>query len=296
MTDRIIEIGELSGKLSIHLDNLIIESEGKMISSIPLSDIAAIVISNPYVILTQAVISRLAKFGGIVVICDDKFQPAAMMLSLDANFVQSERFRKQAQATKPLQKQIWQQIVKAKINAQARSLNAVTGTDKGLKVLTERVASGDSTNMEARASQRYWPALFNNKSFKRDRAQNDQNRFLNYGYAILRAITARAICGAGLHPSLGVHHHNRYDNFCLASDLMEPFRPLVDKSVVKIVAEQGANVEISSNTKRQILSNLMCSIYINGGERSLFTILSKVASSLSDVYSGSRKKIWLPDL
>lgn len=296
MTDRIIEISEHAGKLSITLDNLVLECEGKTVATIPICDIGALVISNPRIIMTQAVISRLAAQGGIAVICDEKFQPTAMMLPLYTHFVQSERFRRQASMSKPLQKRIWQQVVSAKIYAQSKVLQELTGTDKGIEILASRVASGDTKNMEAQAAQRYWPALFNDLSFRRSNIGDSRNSLLNYGYAILRAVTARAICGAGLHPSLGVNHHNRYDNFCLASDLMEPFRPIVDKNVAIIVGEKTDSIEINTGVKRKILNGLLTTYIINNEERSLFSILSKVASSLADAFSGTAKKIWLPDL
>lgn len=297
MTDKIIEISEQSGKLSVYLDNLVLECEGKTIATMPISDIGALVISNPYVIMTQAVISRIASQGGIIVICDEKFQPTAMMLPLDSHFTQSERFRKQALAPKPLQKRIWQQIVTAKIKAQAKVLTDLTGSDRGLSLLAGRVTSGDARNVEAQAAQRYWPELFSDISFRRNRYANDQNRLLNYGYAILRALTARAICGSGLHPSLGINHHNKYDNFCLASDIMEPFRPLIDKEVALVVREVGGDVQLNTATKRKIVKPLLSATFsIDGEKRSLFSILTKTASSLVDVYNGIKKKLILPDL
>jgi CRISPR-associated protein Cas1 len=296
MTDRIIEISEYSGKLSVNLDNLVLECEGKTLATMPISEIGALVISNPRIIMTQAVISRLAAQGGIVVICDERFQPSAMMLPLDSHFTQSERFRKQALATKPLQKRVWQQIVTAKIKAQANILTEITGSDRGLLLLAGKVTSGDTGNVESQAAQRYWPAIFGDKAFRRNRYANDQNRMLNYGYAILRALTARAICGSGLHPSLGVNHHNKYDNFCLASDLMEPFRPLVDKAVALLIREVGTNSLLNTAIKKKIIEALLSTFYIDGEERSLFSILARAASSLADVYSGTRKKLNLPDL
>lgn len=183
-----------------------------------------------------------------------------------------------------------------KIKAQANVLAEISGFDKGLLLLAERVTSGDTGNIEAQAAQRYWPALFGNKSFRRNRYANDQNRLLNYGYAILRALTARAICGSGLHPSLGVNHHNKYDNFCLASDLMESFRPLIDKSVAFLVREAGTDIELNSAIKKKIMETLLSTFYIDGEERTLFSVLSKTASSLVEVYNGARKRLSLLDL
>ena len=155
--------------------------------------------------------------------------------------------------------------------------------------------SGDSENVEAKASKIYWPNIFGDKSFRRDRAADDHNRHLNYGYAVLRAIVARAICAAGLHPSLGVHHHNRYDAFCLADDLMEPFRPLVDKAVAKILTERGANPPMDKEAKAEIIGAIIGRLEIAGEFRTMFDIASKTASSLAAVFAGERNDLLLPE-
>jgi CRISPR-associated protein Cas1 len=185
--------------------------------------------------------------------------------------------------------------VKSKIRAQGLLLLELYGKDRGLRALAKKVKSGDVENLEGQASRRYWPALFNDPDFQRRRDAEDQNRFLNYGYAILRAIVARGICAAGLHPSLGIHHHNRYDAFCLADDLMEPFRAIVDRAVVRWVAEHGKDSEMCKEAKAAMLGALMERYDLEGEQRTLFDISSRLASSLAQVFLGEREKLALPD-
>ena len=241
-------------------------------------------LSNQHVSVTNAALAGIAANGGIVVVIDSKFQPAGMLLPLDTHYAQGERFRMQAVVAQPVQKRIWQQIVRSKILVQAKVLKKLTDNDGGLPHLATRVTSGDTGNHEAQAAQRYWPAVFNNPHFRRNREADDQ-----------RALTARAICGSGLHPALGVHHHNRYDPFALASDLMEPFRPLVDKAVAKIVCEYGENVVLGKEVKRSLISSITGLIEVDGETRTIFSVLAKCASSLEAVYSGERKKLFLPE-
>lgn len=294
--DKIIDISDMVVSLNVRLSNLVIdcgEELGK--TMVPLTQVAALVLSNPHVSVTNAALAGVATNGGVVVVSDNKFQPAGMLLPLDSHYVQGERFRMQAAVTQPVQKRLWQQIVRSKILAQAMTLKRLTGHDSGLSYLVGRVASGDTGNLEAQAAQRYWPVVFNNPHFRRNRDAEDQNRLLNYGYAVLRALTARAICAAGLHPALGVHHHNRYDSFALASDMMEPFRPLVDETVVRIVNEHGDGVALGRDVKRTIITGVTGLIKVEDETRTIFSILAKCASSLAAVYAGERKKLFLPE-
>jgi len=232
----------------------------------------------------------------MVVVCNEKRLPIGMLLPLAGHFTQTERFTNQAEASVPLKKQIWKQIIQAKVMAQARALKESTGTDQGLASLALSLKSGDSTNIEAQASRRYWQSLFG-PSFRRiPGAEDPLNRSLNYGYAILRAMTARAIVSSGLHPSLGVHHHNKYNPFCLADDLMEPFRPRVDK-VVFSLADEMDDIPLDREVKARLVGALVHSRYhLDGDERTLFDVLSKITSSLADVYSGERKRLSLPQV
>jgi CRISPR-associated protein Cas1 len=263
--------------------------------TIPFAEIAAVVAAHPQVSFSRAAVAGLAHAGGILVVCDDKFQPAAMFLPLTGHHLQSERFRIQAQAPKPLQKQIWKQIVCAKITAQARALESECGSKGNLARLCERVKSGDPENIEGQAARIYWRRIFDDEAFVRDPDGEPPNNLLNYGYAVLRAVTARAICAAGLHPALGVHHHNRYDPFCLASDLMEPLRPLVDRAVCALVRERGLNIELDRETRGLIIAALTQKLDFNGERRAVFDILNRMAASLFQAFESNKPAIALPD-
>ena len=293
--DKIIDISEAVVSLNVRLSNLVIDcgEDGK--TMLPLVQVAALVLSNQHVCVTNAVLAGVAANGGIVVVSDDKFQPSGMLLPLDAHYAQGERFRLQAAAAQPIQKRLWQQIVRAKIGAQSAVLKRLTDNDGGLPYLASQVNSGDTGNHEAQAAQRYWRLVFNNPHFRRNREADDQNRLLNYGYAVLRALTARAICGSGLHPALGVHHHNRYDPFALASDLMEPFRPTVDEAVARIICEHGEGVALGKDVKRTLIAAITGLIEVDGETRTIFSVLAKCAASLAAVYAGDRKRLFLPE-
>ncbi|MBZ0254251.1 MAG: type II CRISPR-associated endonuclease Cas1, partial [Candidatus Methylomirabilis sp.] len=234
--------------------------------------------------------------GGAFVACDEKHLPVGMLLPIDAHFVQAERFARQAEAAFPVKKRLWKQVVQAKIRAQGRLLDALHGKDMGLLPMAGRVRSGDPDNLEAQASRRYWGALFDKPGFRRDRTAEDANRNLNYGYAVLRAIVARAVCAAGLHPSLGLHHHNRYDAFCLADDLMEPFRPVVDGAVVRWVRERGEGAPFDREAKARLLEALTGRFEAEGEARTLFDLAARAASSLAGVFLGERADLALPEL
>lgn len=297
MTDnKIIDISDSVVSLNVRLANLVIDrgDEGGK-TMVPLTEVAALVLSHQHVNVTNAALAGIAANGGIVVVTDSKFQPAGMLLPLDTHYAQGERFRMQAAVAQPVQKRLWQQTVRSKITAQAAVLKRLTNHDSGLSYLAKEVTSGDTANHEAQAAQRYWPVVFNNPHFHRNRDADDQNRLLNYGYAVLRALTARAICGAGLHPALGMHHHNKYDPFALASDLMEPFRPIVDETVAKIVFEHGEGVVLEKDVKRAIIGGVTGLIDVEGETRTIFSILAKTTSSLAAVYAGERKKMFLPE-
>jgi len=294
LTDRIIDISENGADLSVRHSQLIIVSNGSE-TTVPLVEISVLVISHPAVRMSHAVLSGLCSAGGICVFCTEKQLPAGMLLPIEGNSVQAERFVKQAQAHLPTRKRIWKRIAKAKIMSQGNLLMKLKGDDKGLGFIANDVRAGDSSNIEAQASRRYWTALFGN-SFKRNPFASDQNKLLNYGYAVLRAATARAICSSGLHPSIGLHHHNKYDTFCLADDLMEPFRPIVDEAVYQIVEDKGSDTPLDKESKKTIIKGIV-EKRINAGRewRTLFDVMTKVTASLAGVYTNERSDIFLPD-
>lgn len=294
MTDRILDLSQEPVALSVHNDLLMLRREGQEVVTVPLCDLAAVVVSNPQVTYTQAVLARLAQHGAAFVVCDDKHLPTAMVLPLSGHHLQAERFDRQAHATQPTRKRLWQQIVRAKITAQAHLLERLGKGDAGLLDLVPRVRSGDPQNVEAQAARKYWPALFG-PDFRRDFEAENQNRHLNYGYAILRGTVTRALCASGLHPSLGLHHHNRYDAFCLASDLAEPFRPLVDEAVFRWVGQHGPHGPLDPLAKRALLSITESRYNVAGQSRSLFDTLAHVAASLAAVFDGRQRELDLPE-
>ncbi len=296
MTDRILEISDQPTRLSARNALLVVHrGEEDEETTIPFADLAVLVVSHPQVSYTQAVLAELVAAGGAFIACDRRHLPVGMLLPLDAHYIQTERFALQARAPLPLRKRLWQEVVRAKVRAQGRLLQKVHGNDLGLAALAAQTRSGDPSNIEAQASRRYWPALFDDPDWRRDFQREDQNRLLNYGYAILRAVVARAIAAAGLHPSLGLHHHNRYNSFCLADDLMEPFRPIVDESVVDLICGGGPYFTLDRQTKTALLEAVTGRVPIQGNSRTLFDAASITASSLVAVLEKKSKRLILPE-
>jgi CRISPR-associated protein Cas1 len=293
---RILEFSATPVFVRLRLGQMVIERDGQPEATLPLEDVAIIVVSHPQAVFTNAVYSEFLKLGGAVVLCDQHHNPAGMLLPLVGHSTQQERFEAQAGAPLPLKKRLWGRIVRAKLERQGALLRDVHGDDAGLGAMALRVRSGDAGNLEALAAQRYWPRLFGDPDFRRRRDGDPPNALLNYGYAVLRAAVARAICASGLHPSLGLHHCNRYDAFCLADDLMEPFRPVVDAAVASIVRARGMEAPVDREFKIEILSVLSGRFDASGERRTLFDWLSSSAASLARIYSGSRESLELPEL
>jgi CRISPR-associated protein Cas1 len=289
-------ISEGPARLSSRDEHLVIDREGAPSVRVAFRDVAALIVSHPQVVYTHGVLAKLAAARGAFIVADEKRQPTAILLHIDGHVTQAERFAKQAAAPAPLRKRLWTAIVGAKVLAQARVLIALRGTDGGLKALAERIRSGDPANVEARAARRYWAKLFPTGDFQRNREADDANRLLNFGYAVVRAVIARAACAAGLHPSVGLHHHNRYDVLCLASDLMEPFRPLVDRRVAELVEQRGADVPLDKDVKAALIGVAMERYRVDDQQRSLFDIAARTASSLASVILGEGDDLWLPAL
>ena len=295
MADRILDIADEPAELHVRHEQLVIERQDGEKPTVPLADLAVLVVSHPRVTFSQSVLSGLVERNGAFVVCNAKGLPVGMLMPLDAHYLQTERIAHQTEVSAPCRKRIWQQIVKAKVRAQARALERVRGHDAGLTALADRVKSGDPDNVEAQAARRYWGPLFDDSSFRRKREAEDQNRFLNYGYAVLRAIVARAVCAVGLHPSIGLHHHNRYNSFCLADDLMEPFRPIVDQAAVACVDTFGPDAPMDRYVKQTLLQALTGRFDLEGQSRTLFDVAARVASSLAAVYAGERRRLLLPE-
>ncbi|HPO17420.1 MAG TPA: type II CRISPR-associated endonuclease Cas1 [Candidatus Hydrogenedentes bacterium] len=294
MIERIIDLSDNPARLSIHLEQLVIES-GDQKNTVPMEEVGVLVVSNPAVTYTQAVLSGLMEHGGVFLACSMRRLPIGMMVSLEGHHLQTERLHEQIEASEPVRKRVWQQLVQSKIVHQARVLVSLHNKDYGLIAMSGRVNSGDTDNVEGQAARKYWPLLFGDLEFRRDPDAGSANSMLNYGYGVLRGIVARAVVAAGLHPSIGVHHHNRYDAYCLADDMMEPFRPLVDKVVANYVRDNGEPAELGKNEKRVLIEALLARHMADGELRTLFDITARTAVSLMHLFQGKRKTLVLPD-
>lgn len=293
MTDRVLDLSESPAFLRVEYEQLKIERNAGAPVSVPLADLAVLVLGHPQITCSLAVLAGVTAHGGAVVLCDRSHLPVGMLLPIATHSTQAERFAAQVAASTPRRKRIWQSIVREKLRAQAALLAALRGDDAGLLALADRVRSGDPENLEAQGAQRYWPRLFGD-AFRRRREAADQNRMLNYGYAVLRAMTARAVCAAGLHPSFGVHHHNRYDAFCLADDLMEPYRPIVDAAVADCVDMFGPDAALGPPVKRELIEPLLARYRGDGECRTLADWLHRAAASLREALTGRRVALKLP--
>ena len=268
----------------------------------PIEDIGIVVLDNRRITITQGLLEALLENNCAVITCDTRSLPVGMMLPLCGNTVQSERFRCQIDASMPLKKQLWQQTIKAKICNQAAVLKSCCGMEaKTMLRWADDVRSGDPDNIEGRAAAFYWKNIFNGmegmESFTRDRDGMPPNNLLNYGYAILRAVVARALVSSGLLPTLGIHHHNRYNAYCLADDIMEPFRPYIDRLVHEMVTEKGSEaLELTKETKAQLLSIPVMDVVIGGKRSPLMVGVSQTTASLFRCFNGEARKIAYPEM
>lgn len=271
---------------------------GERVVTRPLEDIGVVVIDSPQITLTAPVLQGLMDCGAAVIICDERHLPSGLMLRMEGHSEQSERFRKHLSASLPLKKQMWQQTVAAKIRNQKAVLEARTGDTLGnMQAWADNVKSGDSDNREARAAAYYWNRLFEHLPVaSRDREGIEPNSMLNYGYAIVRAIMARALVNSGLHPTLGIFHRNKYNAYCLADDIMEPYRPYVDKLVMQIMDDNSSASIRNKDIKRQILSIPTMEVRIGGLRRPLMVAATDTAASVYKCFAGEARKIKYPEM
>lgn len=266
--------------------------------TIPIEDIGVVILDNRRITITSGVMEALLENNCAVITCNQKSMPVGLLLPLCGNTTQNERFRSQLEASLPLRKQLWQQTIKQKILNQEYVLR--TNTDKEtncMRVWSNDVRSGDPDNLEARAAAYYWKNLFiNYPNFVRDREGTPPNNLLNYGYAILRAIIARALVGSGLLPTLGIHHHNRYNAYCLADDIMEPYRPYVDQLVLDIIQCNSEISDITRDLKMQLLGIPMLDVVINGKRSPLMIAAQQTTASLARCFAGENKRISYPEM
>lgn len=278
-------------------ENLPEEFKQKSEVTRPIEDIGVIVLDHKQITITSGVLEALLGNNCAIITCDYRSMPIGLMLPLYGNTTQNERFRQQLDASLPLTKQLWQQTVKQKIENQAAVLKKCAGEEiRCMKVWAADVKSGDPDNLEARAAAYYWKNLFKIAGFTRDREGIPPNNLLNYGYAILRAVVARGLVASGLLPTLGIHHHNRYNAYCLADDIMEPYRPYVDELVYGIV-KTGVDCEVlTKELKGRLLSIPTLDVVISGKRSPLMIAVGQTTASLYKCFSGELRKVAYPEM
>lgn len=262
----------------------------------PIEDIGVVILENRQITITEGLISALLDNNCALITCNEKGMPTGLMLNLVGNTLQNERFRAQIDASLPLKKQLWQQTVSQKIANQCNVLKQNTQAECGcMTAWAKEVRSGDSENLEARAAAYYWKNLFPTiDAFTRNREGDAPNSFLNYGYAILRAVVARSLVGSGLLPTLGIHHQNRYNAYCLADDIMEPYRPYVDYLVIQMLHKFGPCEELTREHKAYLLQIPTIDVVIEGKRSPLMIAVGLTTASLSKCYEGLCRKISYP--
>lgn len=289
---------ENKASLTTKHQQLIIKSETRE-SAIPIEDIGFLVLDHAEIYLSIPAMNMAIDHNTAILVCGSNHLPNGMLLNLNSHHIQQEIFKNQIEASIPLKKKLWQQTIVEKIKNQGELLNRITGTKNTFEYLASKVLSGDTSNMEGVAAQQYWKNFLlpqqENDGIKRERFGAYPNNFLNYGYAILRAATARALAGSGLLNTLGIHHKSKYNAFALADDIMEPFRPLVDQKVYEIM-QHHTEQELNTAIKAELLQLLTQTVYFKGEKSPLMVGLQKTASSLQQCFTGERKKIKYPAL
>ena len=271
--------------------------EDRADKTVPIEDLGMLVLEHQQITITHYLLDKLVANNVAVITCNDTHHPTGLLMPLESNTLQSERFQAQIEATKPLKKQLWQQTVEAKIANQAAVLGKWKINNNLLVNLSNEVKSGDANNNEAIAAVYYWQNLFPAAwQFYRKRDGLPPNNLLNYGYAIIRAGMARAIVGAGLLPTLGIFHKNRYNAYCLADDIMEPYRAFVDV-IVRGIIDNTSSVDVLTQEFKIKLLNVMSVDVLLGEEISpLMIAMQRTAASLAKCYLGEQRKILYPSI
>ncbi len=266
---------------------------------IPIEDIGVVVLDSPQITITHVLLNKLLANNVAVVTTDERHMPSGLLLPLESNTLQSERFGVQLSASVPLKKQLWQQTVQAKIQNQANLLKFIGIDVEPMLYWARSVKSGDPDNYEGRAAAFYWKNLFDgytNDVFTRGRYDGEPNNLLNYGYAVLRAVIARSLVASGLLPTMGIHHHNRYNAFCLADDVMEPYRPFVDKIVFEIIREGVDCSELTKEIKARLLVIPAMDVVIEGKKSPLMIASQRTTASLYECFKGTVRRVLYPTL
>jgi len=275
---------------------VITNTETGELKSAPIEDIGVVVLDHQQITISQSLIAKLLSNNVAFVTCDNTHHPTGLLLNLDGHTLQSQKFQAQIEASIPLKKQLWQQTVSAKLINQASMLETIKVTAKNLRNWATEVKSGDADNHEAKAAIYYWKNLFPDfLEFKRERYGPPPNNLLNYGYAILRAVIARSLVSSGLLPTLGIFHKNQYNAYCLADDIMEPYRPFVDRVIVNIVRMNGRFLEMTPSMKKELLGIPAMDVVIGNEKSPLLVAVQKTTASLAKCFEGKQRKILYPD-
>ncbi|MCF1714662.1 type II CRISPR-associated endonuclease Cas1 [Flavihumibacter sp. RY-1] len=271
--------------------------ESGEIRQVPIEDIGYIILDNQQIVISQVAIAKLLSNNTALITCDHTHHPVGLMLNLDGNTLQSQKFQAQVDASVPLKKQLWQQTVISKIQNQAMVLERQRVPGKALRHLAQQVKSGDAENHEAQAAASYWKQVFPDfLAFKRDRFGAPPNNLLNYGYAILRAMVARSLVGSGLLPTLGIHHRNQYNAYCLADDIMEPYRPFVDLIICQLIRQNGQYLEMTPTMRAELLKIPQLDVQLEGRKSPMMAAIQRTTASLARCFEGKAKKIIYPEL
>ena len=291
MIGRVIEIASEGRHLARYRGLMTVSHDGAEDGRVPLDDIGILLCNARGLTYSNDLMTELARRGTAVVLCGPNYLPTAWLWPLEGHHVQALRMRHQLEARLPLRKRLWQAIVRNKIDQQTNILEMLDLPTDGFQSLVRRVKSGDPDNVEAQAARRYWPLLFG-RDFRRERYGPVPNPFLNYGYTVLRAAVARAVVASGLHPSLGIHHSNRANVMCLVDDMIEPFRPLVDYTVFRLVSD--GHRELAAETKAALAGTLTMDMVTDRGTTPLETCLERAAQSLANSFETGKQPLIFP--
>ena len=278
-------------------DTLTVAFKKEAHASIPIEDIGVVILDDQRVTISQGLIASLLANNVALVTCDKTHHPTGLLLNLAGNNLQSAKFQAQINAPLPLAKQLWQQTIKAKITNQAMLLRRYGKEASNMTRWASEVRSGDPENREARAANYYWKNIFPGiPGFRREREGIPPNNLLNYSYAILRAIIARCLVGSGLLPTLGIHHHNQYNHYCLADDIMEPYRPFADALVCEIVGNGEDYMELTPSIKKQLLGMATVDVLFDDERSPLMNAAQRTTASLAKCFERKAKKVLYPTL
>lgn len=283
--------------LSMRNQQMVVElrDENRTTKTLPIEDLGVVILEHPHITLSSSLLEELMNAQVAVITCNSKYMPSGLFLPLEGNSTQTERIRTQLEASVPLKKQLWQQTVKAKIDNQARVLDKLGVPSERLRNLQQNVLSGDTGNLEAQAASHYWGKIYGN-NFVRSRDPETPNAQLNYGYAILRSVVARALTASGIFPSIGIHHKNKYNAFCLADDIMEPYRPYIDWTVLHLPGIHETTEGLTKEQKIELLKIPQIDVQIGDLQRPLFHAVSITTASLYKCFEGTSRRISYPEL